>query len=109
MAKIIDAGLVPPADPMFTDSFQLFSPHVPRQLSASSDKSTDAAQTHNSNKTSERRKPFSQMSDEEHLAYLGAMYQDHVRRFRNGETTTPPREVNLKEWKEFLAKDHPIF
>jgi hypothetical protein len=109
MAKIIDAGLVPSDDPMFTNSFQVFSPHGSKRLTASSHKSTASKQTHNSNKASERRKPFSQMSDKEHLAYLETMYRDHVKRFQKGETQHPPRQVSLKEWKEFLAKDHPVF
>ena len=70
MAKTTYAGSVPSDDPMFTNTFQAFSPHGSKRLTGSSHKSTDSKQTHKLNKALKHHKPFSQMSDKEREAYM---------------------------------------
>jgi len=45
MVKIIDHGLVPQDDPMFSNTYRLFSPHGSKRLTKTSRKSTGSKGT----------------------------------------------------------------
>ena len=62
VVKIIDHGLVPPDDPMFSNTYRLFSPHGSKRLTGTSRKSTafkgtTASNTHSETSISHKQHP----------------------------------------------------